>query len=460
MAVLEKQRIDKICVFLGALCFLSISALHLQTAILNGVDFKTVYSSSKCLLDGCNPYDSTDLLKEYIKGNGDMSPTSDLSAFRPYQALYPPSSLFWVLPFALLPWKTAVVLWVTIIGLLFTAAAFLMADLCDYWTSPIPQLLLGLFVATSTMLLTTAQPSGMAISLCAIGVWSLIRNRATTAGVICFSLSLALKPQIGGLVLIYFLLAGGTRKGRAVTVLLLAALFCVPGVLWAARVPAAAHWIHDMSTNLEGSAARGNINDPGPTSYNSPLVTDLQSVVAVFDDVPKVYNPVTWAIVGSLLLVWAFAAWRATPSLEKDALGIATIACLCLLPIYHRHYDVRLLILTFPAVALMLKEGRSTAMIAVLGSLAAIGGSHPTFLRDHLALDPQRLGALKTILLLHASPLVLLFSGIFYLVCFAQLLYDKNVVSTLSPPPLNNYCEKSLETTGQTSHEARPAVTV
>jgi len=420
---LAKQREGKICVVLGILTFLFVAALHLQTILLKGVDFKTVYSSSKCLLDQCNPYDSADLLQEYIKGHGDISPSSDLSAFQPHQALYPPSSLFWVLPFALLPWKPAVILWVTVSGFLFATATLLMADLCDSWTSPLPQLLLGLFVATSTMLLTTAQPSGLAISLCAIGVWSLMKNRAVTMGVICFSLSLALKPQIGGLVLIYFLLAGGARRSRVLTIMLVAALFCVPGVLWAARVPAAAHWLRDMKTNLEGSATRGNINDPGPTSYNSPLVTDLQSVVAVFDDVPEIYNPITWAIVGSLLLMWAYVAWHALPSLKTDALGIAAIACLCLLPIYHRHYDVRLLILTFPAVALLMKAGKTPGVIAVLASLAVICGSHPTFLRNHLSLHPQSLGTLKTILLLHTSPLILLFSGIFYLVCFAQTLH-------------------------------------
>jgi hypothetical protein len=437
-----KQRVGRICVFLGILTFLFVAALHFQDIILRGVDFKTVYSSSKCLLDGCNPYDSADLLKEYIKGHGDISTRSLLTAFLPYQALYPPSSLFWVLPFAHLPWKPAVILWVTISGLLFATASLLMADLCDYWTSPLPQALIGVFVATSTMLLTTAQPSGLAISLCAIGVWSLIKNRAITFGIVCFSLSLALKPQIGGLAFIYFLLAGGARRNRAITLLLVAALFCVPGVLWAASVPAAAHWLHDMNTNLVGSAVRGNINDPGPTSYNSLLVTDLQSIVAVFDDVPGIYNPITWATVGSLLLIWAYVAWHAAPSLKKDVLGIAAIACLSLLPIYHRHYDVRLLILTFPAVALLVKEGRATAVIAVLASLAVICGSHPTFLRDHLGLHQQSMGALKKILLLHTSPLVLLFSGIFYLVCFARILHSNSVASI--PPPPKDYREASL----------------
>ena len=123
-----KQRVGRICVFLGILTFLFVAALHFQDIILRGVDFKTVYSSSKCLLDGCNPYDSADLLKEYIKGHGDISTRSLLTAFLPYQALYPPSSLFWVLPFAHLPWKPAVILWVTISGLLFATASLLMAD--------------------------------------------------------------------------------------------------------------------------------------------------------------------------------------------------------------------------------------------------------------------------------------------------------------------------------------------
>jgi hypothetical protein len=210
-----------------------------------------------------------------------------------------------------------------------------------------------------------------------------------------------------------------------VVILLMAALFCVPGVIWAAQIPAAVHWPHELGINLAASASRGSINDPGPTSYNAILVTDLQSVVAVFADVPQIYNPVSWIVVGVLLLPWGFVALRADHSVKKDLLGVATIACLALLPIYHRHYDVRLLILTFPALAVLFSEGRIPGALAILASLAVICGSHPTFIREHLGRDLNTLGPIETALLLRTSPLVLLLSGILYLSYFVQTLRTK-----------------------------------
>jgi hypothetical protein len=418
----SKHRLGYSILLICAFAFLLIPALQFHAMVYQVADFKTVYSSSKCLIDQCDPYDSAALLKEYVKGGGDVSPKSELSAFLPFQALYPPSSLFWVTPFALLPWSAALAVWSVVSGTLFVTAVFLIADICRQWTSEVPIILLGLFLATSTLLLTTAQPSSVAISLCAIGVWSLVRNRFIGLGVFCFALSLALKPQIGGLIVIYFLLAGGQYWRRSVAILATAAILCLPGILWAAHNPAASNWPQELKANIAGGSTRGSMNDPGPSSYNSHLVTDLQSVIAVLDDDPPIYNRISWGIVGSMILIWAFVARRSKPSLKKDLLGVAAIACLGLLPIYHRHYDVRLLVVTFPAVGILMAEGGLIRLLAVLPPFAAIACSHPTFIRDHLHLHQESLGPIKTVLLLRLSPLALLFSGIFYLVLFVRTL--------------------------------------
>jgi len=418
----SKQRLRYPVLMFCALAFLVIPALQVQDLVYHVPDFKTVYSSSKCLVDECDPYDSTALLREYVKGGGDVSSKSDLSAFLPYQALYPPSSLFWMSPFTLLPFSVALVVWIAVSGTLFVTSAFLMADICRQWTSQFPIILLGLFVATSTLLLTTAQPSSVAISLCAIGVWSLLQNRFIGLGVFCSALSLAIKPQIAGLIVLYFFLAGERHRRRSVAILSTAALLCLPGILWAKHNPASSNWLRELSTNIAVGSTRGSINDPGPSSYNAHLVTDLQSVIAVFDRDPSIYNRISWGIVGSLILIWGFVALRSQPSLKKDLLGVAAIACLGLLPIYHRHYDVRLLVVTFPAVGILMAEGWAMRLLAALPPLATIACSHPTFIRDHLHLHQENMGPLETIVLLRLSPLALLFSGVFYLVLFVRTL--------------------------------------
>lgn len=412
--------------WLGVLVFLAVSFRGFHDTALHGIDFKIVYSSSKCLLDGCDPYDARALHQEYTNASGDLSPDSNLSAFQRFPALYPPFSLFIVFPFALLPFRLALAIWMTVSAVLFVMAALLMADLCRSWRSQLPLILLGLFVASSTMLVTTGQPSSFAISLCAIAVWSLISNRMPTTGIVCFALSLVLKPQIAGLVLVYFLLAAGPARRRAMIVLATTAAFCIPGLLWAAKMPAAAHWPQAIRANLAGSAAPGSINDPGPSSYTSMMVTDLQSVFAVVDDEPRVYNLEAYLVAGVLMLAWAYIALRAEPSTRKDLLGVATMVCLSLLPLYHRHYDVRLLLLTFPALAVLVDEGGWESAMAIAASIAVLSGSHPTFIRDHLALHQETLGPLKTILLMRTAPLAVLFSGLVYLGCFVTTLEAGN----------------------------------
>jgi hypothetical protein len=416
---------------IGILTFLVISFRGYRDTVLHGIDFNIVYSSSKCLLDHCDPYDYKALFQEYTDAGGIVSPANavgndapgaNLSIFQAFPALYPPSSIFWVTPFTLLPFKSALAVWMTSSALLFAIAVLLIADLCRQSRSSLALILLGVFVATSTNLVTTGQPSSFAISLCAIGVWSLLSNRLPVVGVLCFALSLTLKPQVAGLVLVYFLLAAGPARRRALLILGTTALLCVPGIVWVATIPAAAHWPESIRANLAAGARPGSINDPGPTNFNSMSVTDLQAIFAVFDDVPRVYNLEAEAVSGALILIWAYVAIRAAPSRKKDLLGVAAIVCLGLLPLYHRHYDARLLLLTLPAVALLMEEGGWQAILSIAATIAVICGTHPHILQASFAPEPWTLGPLKTLLLLRTSPLACLFAALVYLTCFATTL--------------------------------------
>lgn len=385
------------------------------------------------MLDRCNPYDSDQIRQEYAKAGGDLSaPDSAVSAFLPYQAQYPPSSLFSIAPLALLPWKIAFSIWITLSAALFVLAGFLMADLCDLTTSSVPLILLGVFVATSTSLLHSGQPSGPAISLCAIGAWCVLRGRFPWAGAVCFALSLAIKPQIGCFVLLYFFLAGGAARRRSLQIAGLTVLFCLPGLAWAWLMPESAHWVHDLRANMIAIAAPGGLNNPGPTSYNAHLVTDLQSIIALYRDSAPFYNHLTWAIAGVLFLVWGYVAVRAHPSHRKDLIGIAAIACLTLLPVYHRQYDVRLLLLMFPALALLFAEKGVVRWTALVLAVAVITGSHPTFIERRLGLNQNSLSKMQTLLLLRPSALAVLASALFYLACFTRTL-DKRRHKSATP---------------------------
>jgi len=213
-----KHRTAHVVLLLCAVAFLLTPALQFSVICDRAPDFKTICSSARALARGRDPYNSGVLLKEYRGGGGALSADQDLSAFLPHQALYPPSSLFWIFPFVLLPYRSALLVWLILSGGLFVTAVFLIAELCHQWNSDTPIILLGLFLATSTLLLTTAQPSAVAISLCVIGVWSTLRGRWIGLGAVSFALSLALKPQIGAPLLLYFLLSRGNNRRRAVAI--------------------------------------------------------------------------------------------------------------------------------------------------------------------------------------------------------------------------------------------------
>jgi hypothetical protein len=240
----------------------------------------------------------------------------------------------------------AVSLWCGLIVVLFVTATMCMVELSSRYSSVVVPLLLAIFLATSNTLLVTEQPSGVAIALCVIGAWALLRDRWVRVGVVCFALSLTLKPQIGALVWVYFVLSGGTYRRyrrRALIVAGLTVIFCLPGLLLATSHPQAAHWPQDLSVNLRGIAAHGNISDPGPSNSDSYMIANLQTIVSIFRDDAAFENHVVWVAFGFLFIVWAYITVRAGAGMEKDLLGVASVAVMSLLPIYHRHYDARLL---------------------------------------------------------------------------------------------------------------------
>src|SRR6202008_3124256 len=70
-----------------------------------------------------------------------------------------------------------------------------------------------------------------------------------------------------------------------------------------------------------------------------------------------------------LLAVWVTVTLRSRPSLAKTYFALASIAVLSLLPVYHRQYDAKVIILAIPALAILWGERGSTRWIALLVSL-------------------------------------------------------------------------------------------
>jgi Glycosyltransferase family 87 len=343
-----------------------------------------------------------------------------------YNANYPPSALFLAVPFALLPWQPAHLLWVTLSAGIVVLAAFLIADLCAPYSPFLVVSLMGFFIGTSIILIMLAQPAMLSIGLCVIAAWCLIRDRFPILAVLSFAFSLTLKPQIAALIWLYFLLSGLPRYRRsAMQAFFVTILLCLPGILWASFMPQSRHWMHDLYVNLAGAAAHGNASDPGPANSEALGIASFQSVLSMVRDDPNFYNPATWAFIGTLLLLWLYPTLRMRHSLKEDFLALATIACLSLLPIYHREYDTRLLLLTFPALALLVSEGGVGIFAVVLSAIAFVAMSIPfaRFVNIHYAAHHPHPGVAMTLVLMRDVPLAVLALGAFYLICYLQAFF-------------------------------------
>jgi hypothetical protein len=202
----------------------------------------------------------------------------------------------------------------------------------------------------------------------------------------------------------------------------------IPAILWITYV--SPHWIQELLGNLSATAVRGGITDPGPSGMSASgggMIIDLQTVISVFCDDPRLYNMVAYLIFGILLLVWTIVALRTGSTRSNHYFALAAIAALSMLPVYHRPNDAKLLLLTLPACATLLKEGAPLGRIALLLNSAAIVLTSDLPLamlvqltkRLHLSTEGA-LAKILTVLLFRPIPLILLVLGAFYLWVYAR----------------------------------------
>jgi hypothetical protein len=381
----------------------------------------------------------------FLKHGGDPS---DLRPFRPFNANYPPSALFLVIPLAMLPFGVACAIWSWIGIVLFCGAALCVADLCGGKRALVVQCVLAGFVATSTMLIMLGQPAMMSISLAVIAVWCFLRGRLAWLGVLAFAVSLTFKPHVGALVWLFFLLASRAEEGageaarmfrrRALETLVVTLILMAPGILLAFHQPASAHWPQELHTNLVGIGARGNASDPGPTNGEAQAIASLQAVFSLVRDVPRFYNLAAYAVFVPLFLAWLYGVVRPVREPQRflaggagfsagaasfsaiaarNLMALAAAAALGFLPIYHRQYDTRLLLLMFPAVALLATSSRWMGRTAiVLSVVATVMTSHQfVHLGPLLVAHGFRLPGAVWLVFYRPLPLTLLLLSCFFL---------------------------------------------
>jgi hypothetical protein len=417
-----------ILLMLGAVLFLLFGSWAERTSIVPMADFKVVYYGSRCLLEHCDPYSPVEIEHVFLSEGGENPADSTFMrhAWRRIIAvfIYLPTASLLTAPFALLAWGPAHVLWMMLIAVSFLLAAYLALSLSESDAPLVSAGLIALFVASSGLLLEFGNSAGVAASLCVVAVWCFLQERMVIAGVLCLAVSLAMKPQDAGLVWLFFLLASGTYRRLAWQSLAATIVLSVPGVVWVWCM--APHWIEELRRNFQVSAAHGGLTAPGPTDVNAQAtgaaMVNLQTLVSLIRDDPRFYNLVTYGICGALLAVWVVVTLRSRRSPARDRLALASIAALSMLPVYHRQHDTRLLLLMFPAFALLWAEGGAVAWLALLVTGAGIVFTANTMMQllgifaHHWQLASAGLaGRTLNVLMTRPAPIILLIISIFYL---------------------------------------------
>jgi hypothetical protein len=426
---MTKARLDGLyLVLLGSVAFLLLGVALERSAPAPLADFKALYYPSRCLIQHHDPYMESEVRRIYEAEGGNRPLDSAKTYQIATQNVYPPSALFLMAPFAMLPWGPVHILWIALTAGSFVLASLLIWNLGANYAPIVSGVLIGFLLANSESLLITGNAAGIAISLCVVAVWCFLRERFVPVGIACLAVSLALKPHDAGLVWLYFLLAPGVFRKRALQTLAVTTAISLLAVLWVGHV--APQWMQEWHSNVAAFSVHGGVNDPGPAStggHGLDMLVSLQTAISVLWDDPRFYNLVSYLICAPLVLAWGFITLRSRPSTRRAWLALAAITALSMLPVYHRQVDARLLLLTVPACAMLWAEGGRIGRLALAVTTAGLvlTGDIPWAIffgvASKLHLPATALtGTILMAVQMFPVPLILLAVGVFYLWIYAR----------------------------------------
>ena len=151
---MTRARLDGLCLMLlGCVIFVSIGTFFERVASSPAamIDFKVVYYGARCLIEHRDPYKQSELHRVTQAEGGESSSTSKDAQKIVDLCINFPTCLAFVIPFAMLPWGPAHVLWVILIAAGLILAAYLMWNVASDSSPGVCGIPLCLFLAESEM---------------------------------------------------------------------------------------------------------------------------------------------------------------------------------------------------------------------------------------------------------------------------------------------------------------------
>lgn len=385
--------------------------------------FDQLYYESLTALHHQDPYAPATVLNNYVAAGG-IFPTDPVRArvghIEMSIAVYVPTTLLLMTPLALLSYSKAKAIWILLSALSLTLAGYVMWSVAERWAPVLSGMLVCIMLLDCEQMFTAGNAAGIVIGLCVVAAWCFLKNRFTPVAVTLLACSLAIKPHDAGFVWLFFLLSGGVLRKRALQTLAVTGIIGAAAALWIA--PVSPHWVHELHENNTVVSQLGSINDPSPYGIASgtvPAILDLQSAFSVFLQSPRSYNVASLLVTGPLLAAWMWLVIRRRLTGEQVWLGLAAVSFLTLLPVYHRPYDAKLLLLCVPACAFLYKSAGAVRKLSAGLTLAAVLLTSDIPRGIIIALFDKLSGVSsgpgdKILFLSIATPAVLLSTGCFY----------------------------------------------
>jgi len=405
--------------WLALACFVVASVLaihrgrHYDDLGSKTCDFIAPYSGARCLLAGCDPYDPADLQPQYVAARGDLRALDARHSWNTLLPVYPPSTFLLIAPFTAMDYPAAQWAWLYLGAALFCVALGLLAELVPAGMRWAFFLLAGIAItnANQDFLFGPGNPSIYALAFTMLAAWAFFRpQKLAGLGVLSLALGLAMKPHMA-IALWMFLLLRKRLRWQS----LAAAAIAVALLLGAAarlQQTTGHQWAVKFQQAVAGGIQPGGTNEPSPANPSAMHILNVQSIVSLWLPQPRAYNRWSFLLVGAAGLCWLVAllhiGLRQLNSTDP-LLAMAGLLCLSLLPIYHRDYDGRLLLLTVPPMVLLLRNHRWMAVtlmavsVPVLFSQTTLHAMHYLQVTHHAPLGPW-----GTLFYLRQQPLALL----------------------------------------------------